>query len=490
MITPMRVAIVCAAVSAMYVASAPATAEPRRIEASGFLGIDYFGDDIELGNSWAMEQKPGTALLMGVRLAFIALPGVAMRGRLDLGVELETKFAAAYTGGSFDGGRPSYFSPVIGWRGHGLARWAFSPRFAWHVLIGGGGESVASTSPYMADDTDAIFYYGGGPIWNVSSRWAVRLDARHGFTAGRTDAITQTIEVQLGAGARWELGTTRKRPPPRVTDSDDDGILDDVDRCPAVRETMNGFEDGDGCPDDPDQDGDGIVDSNDGCPLDAEDRNGIDDDDGCPDRDVDADGVLGSQDACPDAPEDRDGYEDLDGCPELDNDGDGIPDTADACPMEPEVWNGITDDDGCKDELPAKVRAFEGTMKGINFQSGKAKILKSSRKALAKTVEVLREFPQLRIKIEGHTDGKGARDKNLALSRRRADAVKWYLVDAGIAEDRIETEGVGPDRPVANDRTKGGRAKNRRIEFHVLPGVPPNAAPATQPSAPATQPSQ
>ena len=69
MITPMRVAIVCAAVSAMCVAPAPAAAEPSKLEASGFVGIDYFGPDIELGNSWAMEQKPGTALLAGVRLA-------------------------------------------------------------------------------------------------------------------------------------------------------------------------------------------------------------------------------------------------------------------------------------------------------------------------------------------------------------------------------------------------------------------------------------
>lgn len=485
----MRVAIVCAALGAGLVAGrGAAAADPRSIEASGFFGVDYFGDDIELGNSWAMEQKPGTALLMGVRLAYIALPNVthgdAGHVHLDLGAEAEVKFAAAFTSGSFDGGRGSYFAPVIGWRGHALARLAGLTRhFAPHVVVGGGGESVASTSPYMVDDTDAVFYYGVGAIWSVSAKWAVRLDARHGFTAGRTDTVTQTFEIQLGAGARWDLGST-KRPPPPLADADGDGIVDDLDQCPSEAETENGFEDNDGCPDSPDQDVDGIPDADDRCPTEPENKNGIDDDDGCPDADDDGDGILGSKDACPTEAEDIDGFEDQDGCPDLDNDNDGVPDPHDGCPVEPEVWNGIQDDDGCPDELPAKVKAFEGTMKGINFQNGKSKILPSSKKVLAKTVAILREFPQLRIKIEGHTDDKGKRDKNLALSRHRADAVKWYLVDQGVAEDRLETEGVGPDRPIADNKKKGGRARNRRIEFHILPTVQPGTAPA-----PATQPS-
>jgi len=305
------------------------------------------------------------------------------------------------------------------------------------------------------------------------------------------------FEVMLGAGARWDLGEV-KQPVPPPADADGDGFVDDLDRCPKEPETVNGFEDNDGCPDTADQDSDGIPDEQDMCPKEPEDKNGIDDADGCPDKDEDSDGVLGSTDQCPTDAEDIDGFQDQDGCPDLDNDGDGVVDPHDACPLQPEVWNGIEDQDGCPDELPAKVKAFEGTMKGINFQNGKAKILKSSRKVLDKTVAILREFPQLRIKIEGHTDDRGKRETNLALSRRRADAVKWYLVDQGIAEDRVETEGVGPDRPVADNKKRGGRAKNRRIEFHILPGLQPGQpasapapvpAPATQPSAPATQPS-
>jgi OOP family OmpA-OmpF porin len=484
---------------AVVVASATiALAEraPNRLEVSGFIGVDYFGDDIELGNSWAPEQKPSTAAMLGARLAWIALPDLTGNGddypHFDLGVELEGKLAVSYTGGSFsapgDGGRPSYFAPVIGWRAHLLARVervtaSLSP----HVVVGGGGETVASTSPYMADDTDGVVYYGVGAAWAVSRRWAVRLDARHGFTPGRMDSVTQTFELQLGAGARWELAPARPVTP-RIEDADDDGIADADDRCPNEPETRNAFEDRDGCPDDPDQDGDGLGDAKDRCPWDPEDVNSIDDDDGCPDDDNDGDGILGSRDACRDAAEDRDGFQDADGCPDPDNDGDGIADTHDVCPMEPEVWNGIVDDDGCKDELPPKVKAFEGTLRGINFKPGKATILKSSRKTLARTLAIMREYPGLRVKIDGHTDDRGARDKNLDLSRRRADAVKWYLIDLGIAEDRIETEGFGPDQPVADNKGPKGRAKNRRIELHVLP-VPQPGAPATQPSAPATQPS-
>jgi OOP family OmpA-OmpF porin len=294
------------------------------------------------------------------------------------------------------------------------------------------------------------------------------------------DAVTSTFELQLGAGARWELtpAAAPSRPPP---DADDDGIADDVDRCPAEAEVFNKFEDEDGCPDQPDQDGDGLLDDADRCPFDAENVNQIDDADGCPDADDDRDGILGSRDACPDRAEDRDGFKDDDGCPDPDNDADNIPDTHDTCPTEAEVWNGITDEDGCPDELPAKVKAFEGTLKGISFQVGKSRILPSSKRVLDRAVAVLVEFPGLRVMIEGHTDDRGPRDKNVDLSRRRADAVKWYMVDAGVAVDRLETAGIGPDRPLGSNKTNAGRARNRRIELHVIVGQPPVKPPAPPP---------
>jgi OmpA-OmpF porin, OOP family len=406
------------ALGALVTAARVAHASPPRFELGGFGGVDYFGDDIELGNSWADEQKPGTAALFGLRLGYVALPDLTGAGaggpRLALGAELETKLALASTGDDRAGDRMAYSSPVIGWRGHVIARVdGLAGRLSPHVVIGGGGETISTSSPFMADETDPVFYYGIGASIDVTRRLAVRIDGRHGLTAGRDDRITSTFELQAGMVVRFELGRgASPRPSESVT--------------PPVPEVV---------PEDRDQDSDGLLDRLDGCPFDAEDANGIDDADGCPDKDDDADGVLGSADACAAVAEDRDGFGDDDGCPDLDNDGDGLDDMHDTCPIEAETKNGYLDDDGCADELPAAARALEGPLRGVTFARGKAKLGAAARRALDPVVAVLRELPALRLRIESH----GA---DVALAQRRADAVKWYFVDQGIADDRLETAGV------------------------------------------------
>jgi outer membrane protein OmpA-like peptidoglycan-associated protein len=77
--------------------------------------------------------------------------------------------------------------------------------------------------------------------------------------------------------------------------------------------------------------------------------------------------------------------------------------------------------------------------------------------------------PDANIVIEGHTDSQGQRDYNMQLSQRRADAVRDQLVARGVAADRIKTVGIGPDRPIADNRTPEGRANNRRVEIIVQP---------------------
>jgi OmpA-OmpF porin, OOP family len=106
----------------------------------------------------------------------------------------------------------------------------------------------------------------------------------------------------------------------RSHDADNDGIADDVDKCPSIAEDIDGFQD----------------------------------EDGCPDFDNDNDGIYDAQDKCPNEPEDFDGFEDKDGCPDLDNDKDGVLDANDACPNNPENMNGYKDEDGCPDEKPVE----------------------------------------------------------------------------------------------------------------------------------------
>ncbi len=133
-------------------------------------------------------------------------------------------------------------------------------------------------------------------------------------------------------------------------DNDGDAISDDADKCPNEAEDIDQFEDLDGCPEN-DNDKDGLPDVQDRCPDEAETVNGFEDEDGCPDvSDSDSDGVIDSKDKCPNEPEDTDGYQDVDGCPDLDNDGDGIPDDKDECVDEAEDMNGTADEDGCPDD--------------------------------------------------------------------------------------------------------------------------------------------
>jgi OOP family OmpA-OmpF porin len=463
---------------------------PRRLEVGGFVGLDHFGDDIELGNSWAAEQIPGTSLLVGGRGGLILLPDLLGGRDADLaaGVEAEAKFAFASTGDVAEGGRGSYFAPVIGWRLQGILRLETDFVIAPHLVLGVGGESVLTPSPFMVDDTDAAFHWGPGASWALTDNLDARVDLRHGLTAGRQDFIVSTFELQFGLSYGWDEHAVQKAPP-RPKDSDGDGFLDPDDKCPLEKETENDFEDQDGCPDVADRDGDGILDADDDCPEAAENMNGVDDTDGCPEEDPDSDGLVGSKDACPTEAEDFDKFLDEDGCPDTDNDNDTVPDVSDACPDQPETWNGFDDTDGCPDELPKVLREFTGVIEGITFDTGRARIRPRSKKTLDKAAATLREFPSIRLRVEGHTDDRGKRDKNMTLSQKRADAVKWYLVEKGIAADRVDTIGHGPDKPRATNKTNKGRGQNRRIEFHIVFQDPSaNAAPATQPTAPATQP--
>jgi outer membrane protein OmpA-like peptidoglycan-associated protein len=287
---------------------------------------------------------------------------------------------------------------------------------------------------------------------------------------------------------------------PVAVDTDDDTVVDQNDACPEQSEDLDGFRDGDGCPD-PDNDGDGISDEEDECPHEPEDPDGFEDSDGCPDpdndgdgisdvRDVcpreagaekkdgcpfvdtDGDGISDARDECPEKPEDEDGFRDGDGCPDPDNDGDGIADEEDECPSEPETVNGVDDEDGCPDEGASGVEVSEGEIEiedRVFFDTDRATIKQKSYIVLEEVASALEANAEIeKVRIEGHTDADGRDLYNLALSQRRSNAVREFLVDRGVDPSRLESKGYGEAEPIASNDTEEGRRKNRRVEMTIL----------------------
>jgi len=336
-------------------------------------------------------------------------------------------------------------------------------------------------------DADPELYIGVGAKYRVDNGWGLRGDFYLLFppsTANKGPVWLDgsprggTGDMEFVLSIYKEFGRKAKKVEKKEAgDMDGDGIPDDVDQCPKEPEDKDGYQDADGCPD-LDNDGDGIPDKDDKCPNEAEDFDGFQDADGCPDNDNDGDKISDAADQCPNEPEDYDGFQDNDGCPDPDNDGDGIPDGQDKCPNEPETKNGYQDADGCPDTVPEKMKKFTGVIAGINFKVNDAALLPGSNKTLDQAVEVLKEFKDVKLEIQGHTDdqpmGKGGKyADNKALSQARADTVKAYFVSKGIDEKRLTAVGFGDEKPIDDPKTLKGakltaaRAKNRRVEFRL-----------------------
>ena len=225
-----------------------------------------------------------------------------------------------------------------------------------------------------------------------------------------------------------------------------------------------------------DRDGDGIADDEDACPDVREDKDGFQDHDGCPDPDNDQDGVPDTEDACVSEP----GSRELDGCP--DKDGDEVPDNVDACPDQA----GPPENNGCPYKDPPFVELQPDRLRlkaNVLFETAQAKIQKQSFPILDEVAKVLTEHPDVGpIAIEGHTDNRGGRAYNIDLSGRRARAVLEYLVKKGVDRKRLRAKGFGFDRPIATNNTPLGRAKNRRVDFVIVKDEvqKPVAAPAAE----------
>lgn len=228
-------------------------------------------------------------------------------------------------------------------------------------------------------------------------------------------------------------------------DKDMDGITDLEDRCPEV----GGSVEMKGCPD---ADKDGVADLEDKCPgtksgykVDAA---------GCT-YDTDKDGIANEDDRCPDLA----GSLSLKGCP--DKDTDGVSDLDDPCPDV----KGTLANKGCPEMAREDLLRITVIASKIYFETNSAKLKLISNTQLDDLAQILSRYNGVNLTIEGHTDNVGEDQYNQELSQKRTESVRDYLISKGVSASRLTAIGYGETRPIADNKTTAGKAKNRRVEL-------------------------
>nr|MBA3706431.1 OmpA family protein [Bacteroidota bacterium] len=294
-------------------------------------------------------------------------------------------------------------------------------------------------------------------------------------------------------------------------DTDGDAIVDSQDACPDIP----GLVEFNGCPD---KDGDKIIDKEDECP----DEPGLLEFKGCPDRD--GDGVIDKIDLCPDKP----GPVSNNGCPEkklllIDAQGKTLRTVTakkdgsfsfDELPADEFVIFKIEGEDtdnieelkivvcgitkralrdkqdkyfrfivlttdvnklGKENEQDVAIKLskqeaeiLKKAFSNLEFAAAKDIIKPESFSSLDELAGLMAKKSNWKLKISGHTDNQGKPVTNLTLSKKRAEAVKKYLVSKGIAADRFKVEWFGASKPIADNKTEAGRQKNRRVEMLII----------------------
>ncbi|MCP2026191.1 outer membrane protein OmpA-like peptidoglycan-associated protein [Flavobacterium sp. HSC-32F16] len=238
-------------------------------------------------------------------------------------------------------------------------------------------------------------------------------------------------------------------------DTDKDGVFDKDDACPDVE----GPKENKGCPW-KDSDGDTLLDNVDACPAVA----GPLENKGCPWPDTDGDGILDKDDACPNEA----GLAENKGCPSLDADKDGVLDKDDECPL---VY-GPADNKGCPKVTKETLAQLKMEAKSIFFTTGKATLsdakLGETSGRLDAIKEILKNYPNAKFTINGHTDNVGNAKANQKLSEQRAKAVMDLLIEKGVNPANLTSKGYGASKPVKSNKTASGRAENRRTEIVYL----------------------
>jgi OmpA-OmpF porin, OOP family len=326
-------------------------------------------------------------------------------------------------------------------------------RFAPYLTGGIGGAEFSDA----LDGSEFAWNAGVGVIYNFNEKVSLRVDGRH--IAFRHPVLADNDWLathEIFAGLSFGFGTAKRAP---AADADHDGVPDRLDRCPN---TPRGAKvDANGCP--TDSDGDGVWDGIDECSntphgarVDAK---------GCP-KDADGDGVYDGLDECPNTPPGC--TVDAKGC-EKDSDHDGVCDGVDRCPDTPR--GAKVDRYGCTITSKEKELIETGMIRldNVYFDTAKATIKPRSFKVLDEVASILNKYDDLKIEIGGHTDARGAESYNRRLSENRAKAVLDYFVTKhDLSRARFTAVGYGESKPIADNKTAAGMAKNRRVEFKVL----------------------
>jgi outer membrane protein OmpA-like peptidoglycan-associated protein len=440
---------------------------------------------------WAFLLVLGTVVLLPRPVRAQATPRFELRGDLGVG-SMVSSYQRHDLGFGFTAGgglRPGLRladrfvleGAVAGWlfpsdRGGGKASLLglgarFEPwRSGENVLFAGGhlGTGFTASVVRLAFDLEL------GLELKVARRVALGPLLRYvQMVATSSDGRDDARFVTAGLSVSWQpwipdpTPPVASPPPPPPPDTDGDGIPDDRDGCPVERQGPSPDPARPGCPV-RDADGDKVPDDQDRCPALAAGPSPDPDQPGCPDGDQDADSIPDHQDQCRTQPPGLNPDPSRPGCPMADRDKDNVPDATDACPDQPGAPSADPRSNGC----PGLVLVEEGAIKilrPVYFASNKDRILPRSAPVLAAVAAALEATPTIRkISIQGHTDEQGTPALNLDLSTRRALNVQLRLEELGVPSDRLASEGFGDTRPVASNKSRKGRAANRRVELVIV----------------------
>lgn len=412
--------------------SAPAHAD---MELGVFGGGKFFSSDGALSRDGLTDQ-PDSALahsgIFGLRIGYLPIPRLALEGEIGVSPTSMRGSLLFPDGNQLDAPKVAVF-PL---RAHLLIN-ILTGRVRPFVLVGGGGHLSAALSPgVVRDDAKGALHAGAGLAFDIRPGWGLRFDGRFLLSQGSSAPLTPEGEVLAAVFGRFGAAPPPPPPPPAIQAPLPPAPGPAVQTPPVPAPV----------PAQPTAPPPPPAAATPSVPAPAMPAPAPP-----PVVDTDKDGVLDAVDRCPTQP----GPAVNGGCP--------IAPAPSAVPGPAPNQSPVV--------LTPAAQDLEAAAQGIEFEPNSATITLGSSKVLDQAVRVLNANPALHMEIGGHTDSSGDPQRNRQISQQRADAVKKYLIDHGIAGDRLRAQGYGADRPIVSNDTPEGRAQNRRVEFTLIPST-------------------